>query len=338
MDKVSIIVPIYNGEKYLERCLDSLVKQTYKNIEILCLNDGSTDGSIKILKKYQKKDNRIIVIDKENSGVSDTRNIGIDKASGKYICFCDCDDLYEENYIELMYNSAKDHNVDIVKCNYKVIDTNNNLIDTGNINDLANRKYSNEMIKKEIIPKCLDGSIPCFCYLIIIKKSALKALFPLDIAMMEDVVFYLRLLIKTKNMYIIDDALYTIMYNPEGATNNTKNYERNILNTITVNKYIKDELNKNNILTDELSMCLNVSTLNSISDFIFKYYLAGKKDTIKLCKNIRNDDYIKIVDTTNLELINIQRKLIIKYIKEKKYNLLKIYMSLRKIIYKLRRH
>ena len=95
MDKISIIVPIYNCEKYLKRCLESIINQTYNNLEIILLNDGSSDNSLKIIKEYKKKDNRIIVIDKKNTGVSDTRNIGIQKASGKYICFCDSDDVLE---------------------------------------------------------------------------------------------------------------------------------------------------------------------------------------------------------------------------------------------------
>ena len=123
MDKISIIIPVYNGEKYLARCVESLISQTYKNLEIIFLNDGSTDDSLNILKKYKTKDNRIVIVDKKNTGVSDTRNIGITRATGKYICFCDCDDLYETNYVETMYKTAKKHDVDIVKCNYQVIDT-----------------------------------------------------------------------------------------------------------------------------------------------------------------------------------------------------------------------
>ena len=80
---ISVIVPIYNAEKYLEKCLDSIINQTYKNIEILLINDGSKDNSLKICKEYEKKDSRIIVIDKQNKGVSNTRNVGIKKSMGE---------------------------------------------------------------------------------------------------------------------------------------------------------------------------------------------------------------------------------------------------------------
>ena len=79
MDKISIIVRVYNAQKYLKKCIDSIINQTYKNIEILLINDGSKDNSLKICKEYEKKDSRIIVIDKQNKGVSNTRNVGIKK-------------------------------------------------------------------------------------------------------------------------------------------------------------------------------------------------------------------------------------------------------------------
>ena len=101
MEKVSVIIPIYNVEKYLSECLDSVVNQTYKNLEIILINDGSKDGSANICKEYAEKDSRIIFVDQENIGVSKSRNKGIDMASGKYILFIDSDDYCEANMIEI---------------------------------------------------------------------------------------------------------------------------------------------------------------------------------------------------------------------------------------------
>lgn len=100
MEKVSVIIPIYNVEKYLSECLDSVVNQTYKNLEIILINDGSKDGSANICKEYAEKDSRIIFIDQENIGVSKTRNKGIDIATGKYVLFVDSDDYCEANMVE----------------------------------------------------------------------------------------------------------------------------------------------------------------------------------------------------------------------------------------------
>lgn len=116
MKKVSIIVPIYNAEEYIRRCIDSLINQTYKNIEIILLNDGSTDSTDKIIKSY--KDKRINYIKKENTGIGNTRNLGILKSTGDYIMFIDSDDYMELNAVEVLVNKAISNNYDLVVCNY----------------------------------------------------------------------------------------------------------------------------------------------------------------------------------------------------------------------------
>ena len=113
--KISVIVPVYNVEKYLSECLDSIVNQTLKNIEIICLNDGSTDNSLSILQKYASKDKRIKIIDKENEGPGYTRKVGLDIAKGKYVLFCDSDDYYAElTAFEELYNYIEKMKVDVV--------------------------------------------------------------------------------------------------------------------------------------------------------------------------------------------------------------------------------
>ncbi len=115
MVKISIIIPIYNVEKYLPECLDSIISQTFSDIEIICINDGSTDDSLKILQDYKKKDNRIIIIDKQNEGSGIARNIGLKKALGEYICFIDSDDWLENSTsLEKMYNAAEKDCLDIL--------------------------------------------------------------------------------------------------------------------------------------------------------------------------------------------------------------------------------
>lgn len=113
MPKVSIIVPVYNVEKYLRKCIDSLINQTLNDIEIICINDGSTDKSLKILKEYKNKDSRIILLNQENSGQSVARNRGIEIAKGEYLGFVDPDDWIDLDYYEKLYNAAISTNVDI---------------------------------------------------------------------------------------------------------------------------------------------------------------------------------------------------------------------------------
>ena len=111
MIKVSIIIPIYNTAKYLPRCLDSAINQTLQEIEIICINDGSTDNSLEILREYKKKDSRIVIINLQNGGVARARNTGIKKATGEFIGFIDSDDYVDTKYFENLYNQSEGYDV-----------------------------------------------------------------------------------------------------------------------------------------------------------------------------------------------------------------------------------
>lgn len=113
MTKVSIIVPIYNAERYLGECIASILTQSYKDIEVILVNDGSIDGSLSICESYAKTDDRIIIINKANSGVSETRNVGIEAATGEYVCFSDADDYLMPDYVEYLLKLCKLYDADI---------------------------------------------------------------------------------------------------------------------------------------------------------------------------------------------------------------------------------
>lgn len=119
---VSVIVPVYNVEKYLEACIISICKQTYQNLEIILVDDGSKDGSGELCDKYAELDKRITVIHRENGGLSAARNSGINNALGKYIVFVDSDDMIHERMIEILYQNLKTHDADISICSHKLID------------------------------------------------------------------------------------------------------------------------------------------------------------------------------------------------------------------------
>lgn len=117
-EKISVIIPIYNSEKFFAEALDSLINQTYKNLEIICINDGSTDNSLKLIKDYMAKDNRIKLIDKPNSGYGATVNKGIEEATGEYIAIFEPDDILEPNIYETLYKEIKENDLNVVKCNF----------------------------------------------------------------------------------------------------------------------------------------------------------------------------------------------------------------------------
>lgn len=114
MPQISIIVPVYNGEKYINKCIEMIINQTFKDFELLIIDDGSTDNSNEMCLEYAKKDSRIKVISKANGGTWAARNMGIDESIGKYIIFFDCDDWYEDNLLEKMYQYIDNNNVDLV--------------------------------------------------------------------------------------------------------------------------------------------------------------------------------------------------------------------------------
>lgn len=118
MEKVSIILPVYNVQDYIKECLDSILKQTYQNLEIILIDDGSKDSSGEICDEYQKRDNRIIVLHKENNGVSAARNSGLELATGTYITFVDPDDWIEVDMIEKMLNTLKSRHAEISFCRF----------------------------------------------------------------------------------------------------------------------------------------------------------------------------------------------------------------------------
>ena len=120
MKKVSVIIPVYNVEKYLNKCVDSVINQTYKNLEIILVDDGSLDNCPKLCDDYAKSDERIKVIHKINEGVSVARNVGISVASGEYVCFFDSDDFVEEDVLEKMLDAIVEKAYDVCVCGYSV--------------------------------------------------------------------------------------------------------------------------------------------------------------------------------------------------------------------------
>ncbi len=152
-EMISIIVPVYNIAAYLPRCLDSILSQTYENIEIITVNDGSTDESGKILDEYAKKDSRVTVIHQENGGVTKARFAGIRAAKGDYIGFCDGDDYIEPDMYERLLKNAEDHGADISHCGYRMV------FSDGRISFFHNSKVMKLQDTNEGLRDLLDGSL-----------------------------------------------------------------------------------------------------------------------------------------------------------------------------------
>lgn len=170
--KFSIIIPVYNVEKYIEKCLESLKNLKYKNFEAIIVNDGSKQNEEKIIKKYLK-DERFIYIKKENGGISDARNVALDKATGDYLIFLDSDDYLEKDALNKLDNALKNNKVDIVKYSLKSVDEKGKLLNKPRINPFDNLTKE-QAIKKILLDEYIDPACMHVCRLEFWKKHKFK--------------------------------------------------------------------------------------------------------------------------------------------------------------------
>lgn len=223
MSRVSVIVPIYNVEKYLPKCIDSLINQTMKDIEIILVNDGSPDNCRFICEGYAEADKRIKVINKKNGGLSSARNAGLKEAKSDYIVFVDSDDWINIHMVEMLYEEMKKNNADIVQCRYKnVIDENiNEGIDknitsqtVSNIDALRNL-YKNDTYLETVVT-----------WNKLYKKSLFDGIqFP-EGKLNEDEFTTHKLLYKSKKVVLINQKLYYYRKTPDSITNSKVSIRR----------------------------------------------------------------------------------------------------------------
>lgn len=197
MSKVSVIIPVYNAEKYLKKCLDSVINQTLPDIEIICVNDCSKDSSLNILKEYSLKDERIKIIDcEQNGGESVARNIGIDNASGDYLAFVDNDDVIDLDFFEKLYNRAIETNADITKAEFYSIDFNG-------------KKYIAKNQNKGLEENKYLFSYPWWTAIYkskFLKENDLKL--PVGYLISGDIIFLNKAIIKANKLATVDGTYY----------------------------------------------------------------------------------------------------------------------------------
>lgn len=256
MELVSIIIPVYNVEAYLSQCIESVINQTYKNLEIILVDDGSTDNSGMICDEYALKDDRIKVIHKENAGQSSARNIGINQSNGSFIYCLDSDDYITENAIEMLFNKAKSEDADIVF--FEAF----SFCDSGELSKQTyqrNRQYKTssgiEMFDSLSINKEFRVSVPLF----FIKKSLLadNNLEFKNGVIYEDMLYAFQLFVYAGRVSHCHESLYFRRYR-SNSTMTSKKTVKNFESSICVFKEILDFSKKENI-TDHSSVIAYIS-------------------------------------------------------------------------------
>lgn len=315
--QVSIIVPAYNVENYIERCLNSLVNQTFKDIEIITINDGSTDKSLELLNKYAKEDIRVSVIDLGDEGVSYCRNLGVEKANGKYIMFVDSDDWIDSNMIEAMYKKAEENKLDLVMCSYIREFKDHSKEKRFNLPEeiiYKEDKVKNELLRKLVgpvkeelsNPEMLDalGTVWGKLYRAdILKENKLKFVDLSEIGSAEDTLFNIFTFNYLKKVMFLNKPMYHYWRdNPKSVTSqyNPKLKEQRKV----FFKYISDFLKENNfvqVFEEALNnrICTSVLGLGLIE--CSKNNKISRINKIKNIKKIINEEYVRNA-YKNLEL------------------------------------
>lgn len=285
MDKVSVVVPIYNAEKYISECIESIIYQTYKNLEIILINDGSSDNSIKICKQYAKNDDRIKLIDDENHGVSYARNKGIEEATGKYIIFIDSDDVIKENYIDVLIKTINsDINLDLAVCTYEEIGLDERIIFNLNSSDMSLLTGS---LKKDyyLIKDFLNTPWGKLYKLNIIKRY--KIMFPNEHSIGEDQIFNYKYFLHVENYRFINKPMYLYMHRDNISLTKIKNKE-SFYSDLFNFKLKKIFLEKMNI--KEIDEILSEWAILLVNKYVFisdeKNNYKNFKDRVKKIKEI----------------------------------------------------
>lgn len=268
MSMISIIIPVYNVEFYLRDCLNSIINQTYKNFEVILINDGSSDNSGSICDEYAEKDERIQVFHKENGGVSSARNLGLLKAKGEWICFIDSDDWIEPNTL-LSIISREEDEIDFVQFGFQQIDSSGKILMKSNIPVHKIVMDKNTYLNTNIYHSAICG------YLIktsIIRKHRIN--FPETIKYGEDQAFILKALMCSHKIHIINEHLYNYRYREGSAMNSTISFSRaedHLKVILDVSRFI-------NITKNEFTLlCLNIFT-----QFILSYIRIGIDSTYNI--------------------------------------------------------
>ena len=300
-DLISVVIPVYNVEQYLPKCIESIMSQTYKNLEIILVNDGSTDGSQKICEEYKSIDNRIKIINKENGGLSDARNVGIDNSSGNYITFIDSDDYIDDDYVYTLYKSLISYNADMSIASHKIIYP-KRIIDKA-----TDEKFCAN--SKKVLEKILyDEGIDLSAWGKLYKKSLFNNIkFPKG-RLFEDSATTYRLIDESKKIAVNSKSVYNYVIRKNSISNEMFSEKKMdlITSTMEMTEFIKKKYPELEKGCERRLMYAYLSTLtqlaktketNSSMQAKLMNYIKKNKGRVLKDKRIPKRDRIGIIST-----------------------------------------
>jgi glycosyltransferase involved in cell wall biosynthesis len=290
LPKISVIIPVYNVESYLHRCINSILNQTFQDFEIILINDGSNDKSGQICDDYAQKDKRIKVIHKENARVSAARNDGIKMAKGKYVSFIDSDDWIEPEMYQQMINKAEELNLDFIMCDYK---KKSNNYEVKRTQPIRSGFYSGDDIKNELFqclimfehiefPPTISNWV-CLYNLEFIKTNDLY--YDEDIHYCEDSILGSKIMYHANNFYYLKGKhFYNYFYNPNSTTNTYNEKKWN--SYLEINERLIKYFGENNKFDFSRQIKINMLyfTLNTLGQI--KYSGYDREERINMIKKI----------------------------------------------------
>ena len=314
---ISVIVPVYNVEKYLKKCLSSIMKQTYKDFELIIVNDGSPDNSEAIIDDFKKKyPKKIKAFKKENGGLSSARNYGLEKATGDYVVFLDSDDWFEPDYLEKMYNLAIRDDLDIVVC-----DT---LKEYPHKSEVlrSNLGYSDDNVKNYII------SYPMAALRLVKRELFTKDYLFTDKILYEDLCLYPTFVNKTTKIGFLSMPLYHYLQRDDSIMHQKK-FSDKLYDIIKVLDHVYDSFKKHKNLDkyhDEIEYLYITHLLRSTTLRFLEYEDGEEK--LKVVNEIMNDKFPNWKLNKYFKKSSFKLKLICKFAYQKKYGILKLLLKI----------
>jgi len=297
---VSVIMPVYNSEKYLEKSIGSILNQNLKDVEIICVDDCSKDGSLKVLKKFERKDKRVRVIEnKKNIGPGLSRNVGIRKAHGEYVCFLDSDDWLERDACEKLYKKSRLENLDVVYIWPKLVFADKIILDK-RLLDLKDIEDNDIIFKKNLMRKVAWAPWSKFIKRDLLIKN--KIVFP-DIYIAEDMDFSCRVIYYAKKIGFVDKYLYN--YNlREGSLMSYTKPKRRIENYFESIRLMKKFFREKRILEKYQKELLYFKLYNYLAIYGVMFYADEDLDKMLYKKKIWGDCDFKIMSILGIGILD----------------------------------